>query len=61
MLELILEFLRAGGKLQTIILAGSDSEGMSPPDLCETLDVGLRRSSRVVWKVSSDILMGVRL
>ncbi len=50
-----------GGKWRTIIWAGSDSEGMSPPDLCETLDAGLRMSSRVLWKVSSDILMVVRL
>jgi len=51
----------AGGKLRAINWAGLDDEGMSPPDLCETLDVGLRMSSRVLWKVSSDMLMVVRL
>lgn len=50
-----------GGRVDTFIWAGSDSEGTSPPDLCETLDSAFRRSSHVVWKVSSDTLMVLRL
>ena len=35
---------------------GSDSEGTLPSFRCETLDSALRRSSRVEWNVSSDIV-----
>lgn len=59
--ELGLGLPMAGGELHTFIWDGSDSQGTSPPDLCETLDSALRRSSRVVWKVSSDMLMVLRL
>lgn len=41
--------------------AGSDSEGTSPSDLCGILDAGLQWSSHVVWKVSLDMLLLVRL
>ena len=51
--------MSGGRKCSTFIWDGSDSEGTSPPLFWEILDSALRMSSRIVWKVESDMLMKV--
>lgn len=45
----------------TFIKEGSDSAGTLPSFFWETLDSALRMSSRVVWKVESDMLVDVQI
>ena len=45
----------------TFISEGSDSAGTLPSLFWETLDSALRMSSRVVWKVDSDMLANIQI
>ena len=50
-----------GKGMLTFISEGSDSAGTLPSFFWETLDSALRMSSRVVWKVDSDMLANVQI
>ena len=48
---------RKSGRNDTFVWATSESAGTLPLFFRETWDSALRRSSRVVWKVDSDMVV----